>query len=213
MHLTTDLALLLLRVSVGGLIAGHGAQKLFGAYGGTGVEGTTRRMRSLGLAPARPMALAAGASDLGGGVLTATGLLGPLGPLAGIGAMTVASTTAHAGRPVWAQKGGAELPITNMAVLGALLLAGPGHFALDRLLGIRVPRLLAVPGLAGIGLLAAAIMSDRSSVQGGDRIAVPVNAGTENGRVPWTAEATLDMGRDSLATAADAAPLEAPADV
>ncbi|MFN8621452.1 MAG: DoxX family protein [Chloroflexota bacterium] len=150
MQPTIDLALLLLRAVVGGLLAGHGAQKLFGAYGGPGVEGTTRMMGGLGLQPARPMALAAGASELGGGALTAAGLLGPFGPLAGIGAMSVAATTAHAGKPIWATKGGAELPVTNLAVLAALLVAGNGRLALDRILGIRVPAWLAIPGLAGV---------------------------------------------------------------
>lgn len=188
MSFTTDLALLLLRVSVGGLLAGHGAQKLFGAYGGPGVEGTTRTMGSLGLRPARPMALAAGASELGAGVLTTAGLLGPIGPLAGIGAMTVASTTAHAGKPIWAQKGGAELPLTNMAVLGALLLAGHGHLALDRILGIRVPRLLAIPALSAIAMMAAVIVTDRSPGGRQERVAVPVERDAESGRVPWSAE-------------------------
>ena len=186
MPLTTDLALLLLRVSVGGLLAGHGAQKLFGSYGGSGVEGTTRTMRNLGLQPARPIALAAGASEMGAGVLTAAGLLGPIGPLAGIGAMTVASTTAHAGKPIWAQQGGAELPVTNMSVLGALLIAGHGHLALDRILGIRVPRLIAIPVLAGLALVAATILSDRAVAAPGERISVPVDRDSQNGRVPWS---------------------------
>lgn len=208
MPLTTDLALLLLRASVGSLIAGHGAQKLFGSYGGAGVEGTTRTMRNLGLQPARPVALAAGASELGAGVLTAAGLLGPIGPLAGIGAMTVAATTAHAGKPIWAQKGGPELPITNMAVLGALLIAGHGHLALDRILGIRVPRLVAIPVLAGIATLAATILSDRAGGVTGDHrvVAVPVDRESERGRVPWSAEPdAAGTDEDIVQTAADGA--------
>lgn len=158
MSVTVDLAFLVLRTTVGGLLAGHGAQKLFGAYGGPGVEGTTDTMDKLGLEPARPLALAAGASELGGGALTAAGLLGPLGPLAGLAAMAVAATTAHAGKPIWATKGGAELPVTNIAVLASLLIAGHGNLALDRLLGIRVPRILAIPGLAAVAVITALTM-------------------------------------------------------
>lgn len=193
MSLTTDLGLLLVRVTVGGFLAGHGAQKLFGAYGGPGVEGTTRTMGALGLKPARPMALAAGASELGAGALTTAGLLGPIGPLAGIGAMAVASTTAHAGKPIWAQKGGAELPVINMSVLGALLIAGHGNIALDRILGIRVPRLLAIPGLAAIAVVAAMAMSERTTTRPRDPVAVPV-AGDEpeaRGQSPWDQDAEI----------------------
>jgi putative oxidoreductase len=156
---TIDLALLLLRTVVGGLLAGHGAQKLFGAYGGSGVEGTTRMIGGLGLQPARPLALAAGAAELGGGVLTGAGLFGPVGPLAGIATMSVATTTAHAGKPIWGFKGGAELPVTNITVLLALLVAGHGRLALDRLLAIHVPRWLAIPGLAAIAVAALAPQS------------------------------------------------------
>lgn len=174
MSVTVDLAFLVLRTTVGGLLAGHGAQKLFGAYGGPGVEGTTDTLDKLGLEPARPLALAAGASELGGGALTAAGLLGPLGPLAGLAAMAVASTTAHAGKPIWATKGGAELPVTNIAVLASLLIAGHGNLALDRILGIRVPRILAIPGLAAVAVITALTLPRQQSatsrpVEGGAR--------------------------------------------
>src|ERR687889_474144 len=71
----TSIALLILRVTVGGLLAGHGAQKLFGSFGGHGVEGTAGWLESMNLKPGRQWALMAGLSEFGGGVLTALGAL------------------------------------------------------------------------------------------------------------------------------------------
>lgn len=156
-----DLALLILRATFGGLLAGHGAQKLFGVFGGHGVEGTARWLESMRLKPGQQWALVAGGSEFGGGLLTALGLLGPVGPAATIGAMGMATGTVHWGKPVWVTSGGAELPVTNMAIASALLLAGPGALSLDRALGLRVPRWLAIPALLGalggvvLGLLQA----------------------------------------------------------
>ena len=154
----TSLAQLIIRVIVGGLLAGHGAQKLFGSFGGSGVEGTAGWMESMNLRPGRDWALAAGLSEFGGGILTALGALNPLGPIMAAGAMLMATLKVHHGKPIWGQAGGAELPVTNMAVLAALLLAGPGRFSVDRALGIRIPRwaaLIALLGTIGVTVVAA----------------------------------------------------------
>src|ERR687885_1873142 len=102
----------LVRLVQGSLMAGHGAQKLFGSFGGPGLEGTSGFMEMLGLRPGRPWAYLAGLSEFGGGVLTALGLLNPLGPLGVIGSMAMASVKAHGGKPIWVTEGGAELPVT-----------------------------------------------------------------------------------------------------
>jgi putative oxidoreductase len=136
---TKDVGLLALRVTVGGLMAGHGAQKLFGAFGGHGLEGTGQFMESLGLEPAKKWAALAGLAEFGGGVLTMLGLFHPLGPIGVASAMAMATGTAHAGKPIWGTEGGAELPVTNIAAASALALAGPGRLSLDRALGIRMP--------------------------------------------------------------------------
>jgi len=113
----------LARLVLGGYLAVHGAQKLFGAFGGNGIEGTAKGFEHLGLTPAREMAILAGSSELAGGVLTATGIAEPLGPIAIAGAMTVATVVHRKGGPLSAN-GGFELPLTNLALAGVLLAAG-----------------------------------------------------------------------------------------
>lgn len=115
-----DLGLLALRLTAGGLIAGHGAQKLFGVFGGYGLEGTAGWIESMGLKPGKTWAQLAGASEFGSGLLTALGFLGPLGPISTLAPMTIAWATVHAGKPIWVTSGGAELPLTNMAIATAL---------------------------------------------------------------------------------------------
>lgn len=148
----TDLALLVLRTVMGSLMLGHGAQKLFGWWGGYGLEGTSGWLESMGLRPGRPWAILAGGSEFGGGVLSLLGLLNPLGPLGVIGAMTMATRKAHWGKPIWVTEGGPELPVTNISIATALMLAGPGKYSLDRALGIRLPRWIALAGLLIIAI-------------------------------------------------------------
>lgn len=126
-----DLALLVIRLVVGTLVAGHGAQKLFGWFGGGGLSGTSTFLASTGLRPARAWAVLGGVTELGGGLLTMLGLLYPLAPIGVLSAMIVAIATVHWHTPIWADEGGAELPITNAAIATALILSGPGGYALD----------------------------------------------------------------------------------
>jgi putative oxidoreductase len=145
-----DSAPLIVRLAQGSLMAGHGAQKLFGSFGGPGLEGTSGFMEMLGMRPGRPWAYLAGLSEFGGGVLTALGLLNPLGPLGVIGAMSMATRKAHWGKPVWVTEGGAELPVLNIAVSTALMIREPDRYSLDRILGIRLPAWVGPLGLVGI---------------------------------------------------------------
>jgi putative oxidoreductase len=152
-----NLALLTLRVTTGALLAGHGAQKLFGAFGGPGIEGTGKMLEEhMGLRPGRMWAPLAGAAEFGGGVLTLLGFLHPLGPLAIASAMAMATLKAHWGKPIWVTSGGAELPVTNMAIMAALAMAGPGRYSLDAALGIRVPAAMTLLASAGSAALATA---------------------------------------------------------
>jgi putative oxidoreductase len=145
-----DTAPVVVRLVQGSLMAGHGAQKLFGSFSGPGLEGTAGFMEMLALKPGRPWAFLAGLSEFGGGVLTVLGLLNPLGPLGIIAAMSMATTRAHWSKPIWVTEGSAELPVLNIAVSSALMLCGPDRYSLDRLLGIRLPGWLAPLGLAAI---------------------------------------------------------------
>src|SRR5205085_12491465 len=120
-----SLGLLLLRLTFGGLMMGHGAQKLFGAFEGHGPEGTGQFLESMGMRPGRFWAQVAGWTEFGGGLLTALGFLHPAGPMLTVAPMVMATTKAHAGKPIWVTSGGAELPVTNLAIAGALTLAGP----------------------------------------------------------------------------------------
>src|SRR6187549_2549135 len=94
-----DVALLGLRGVVGGYLAAHGAQKLFGSFDGPGLDTAGQHFeQGLDLAPGREMAAAAGGAELLGGSLTALGLGGPLGPITIASTMGVATQTAHRGK-------------------------------------------------------------------------------------------------------------------
>ena len=163
-----DLGLLALRLTTGGLLAGHGAQKLFGSFQGPGPEGTAGWLESMGLRPGKQWAMAAGLSEFGGGILTALGLAWPLGPIAIMSSMATAAGTAHRGKPIWATAGGAELPLTNFAAGLALMLTGPGRIALDKALGTRLPftlSALALLGAAGGVALAVSAKPDQPAEQ------------------------------------------------
>lgn len=158
----TGLGMLLVRLIVGMLIAGHGAQKLFGWFGGPGIQGFSGFAEKMGLRPAKFWAILAGLGEFGGGVLTALGFLNPLGPLAAISSMVVAIAKAHWGKPIWASEGGAELALTNAAIAATVAVEGPGRYSLDRLFGIRLPvwmRALLFLSAVG-GMLAAVVPRD-----------------------------------------------------
>lgn len=148
-----DLGRLILRLTMGGLLAGHGSQKLFDRFGGYGLQGTASFYETLGLKPGKPWAISAGLSEFGGGTLTALGLLYPLGPMGLMAAMSVAIAKVYLGKPIWANEGGAELPLTDLAVALALALEGPGRYSLDHLFGIRLPRAL----VAAVAIVEAAL--------------------------------------------------------
>src|ERR1700684_2538191 len=105
-----NVTLLSARLVLGGYLSVHGAQKLFGVLGGHGLDTTGQAFERIGLTPGKPMAALAGATELAGGLLTAAGVADPAGPLAIIGAMTVASATHRANGPLAANRG-FELPL------------------------------------------------------------------------------------------------------
>jgi len=152
MEMAQDIALLILRVVVGGLLVGHGAQKSFGWFGGPGFAKTRTMMGAhLRLRPAFFWGAMAGLSEVGGGLLLAIGLLQPLGALGVAAAMLMAI---HIHWPkFWAADHGFEYPLTLLAGGVAVGLAGGGRFTLDRALGIAFP----TPGTFLVGLVVVLI--------------------------------------------------------
>ena len=130
-----DVALLLIRVVVGLLLAGHGAQKLFGWFGGYGLAGTGGYFESLGYRPGRPFAALGGLGEFGGGLLLAFGFLTPLAAVAAVGVMINAIIAAHWGKGPWVTDQGWELPLTYAVVALGLAFAGAGSYSLDAAIG------------------------------------------------------------------------------
>jgi putative oxidoreductase len=131
--------LLILRLVIGLTLAAHGAQKLFGWWGGPGITTWTQVVTKLRIRPAQPWAWVAALSEFGGGLLLALGLLWPLGSLAIIGAMIVAIATVHLSKGFWVTKGGYEFNLAIIGAAAALAFTGPGAFSLDNALGIHLP--------------------------------------------------------------------------
>jgi putative oxidoreductase len=165
-----DTGLAVLHIAVGLLFMGHGAQKLFGIFGGHGLEGTAGFFESLGLRPGRFHATAAGFNEFVGGALLALGLVVPLAAALLIATMVAASLTAHRGKGIWNQNQGFELPLVYAIIAFALSTIGAGSVSLDSAIGLDVHGLgwglaaVAAGLLGGLG----AIASGRLAHSGGD---------------------------------------------
>ena len=132
-----ELGLLVLRIVVGLLFMGHGAQKLFGLFGGHGLAGTAGFFeQGLGLRPGKVHATGAGAAEFFGGLLLALGLLTPFAAAALIATMAVAIATVHWSKGVWSTEGGYEYNAVLMAVAFAVTAVGPGNWSLDHALSL-----------------------------------------------------------------------------
>jgi len=127
--------ILFLRLVLGATMAAHGAQKLFGWFGGSGPAGTAIGNRRLGFRAPLLMALAAGLAEFGGGLLLAAGLLTPLAALGIAVVMVNAVALIHWRNGFWNSNGGYEFNLLIWTTAGAIAAIGAGRFSLDRLLG------------------------------------------------------------------------------
>ncbi len=132
-----DLGFLIARVLVGLLMAAHGAQKLFGWFGGHGLQATGDFFSQLGFRPARGFATAAALGELASGLLIALGFLGPVGPAIMLAVMVVAAISVHWRNGLFAASNGIELPLLYSIAAVRFALTGPGGYSLDAALGFQ----------------------------------------------------------------------------
>jgi putative oxidoreductase len=130
-----NIGLLILRLVLGLLLLGHGSQKLFGTLGGPGISGAGKYFDSIGFRPGKPMAVIAGSSEAGAGILLILGVLTPFAAAAIIGTLMVAGSV-HWAAGLWAQKGGYELALFYGISATALAFTGPGSYSLDHAFGL-----------------------------------------------------------------------------
>src|SRR4029450_2816449 len=123
--------LLLIRLVVGGLLVGHGTQKLFGWLGGYGIEGTGQDFEGIGCRPGRPFAALAGVAETFGGLLLLLGLMQPLATILIVSVMITAIGSVHLGHGWFAATNGPEVPILYATVAAAVALTGPGSYSGD----------------------------------------------------------------------------------
>lgn len=150
---TLSAGLLLARVVIGLVMAAHGAQKLFGWFGGYGLSKTGEFFVHLGFRPGRTFAALASLTEITSGWLVALGLLGPVGPALMISVMIVAMITVHWEHGLFASDNGIEVPLLYLTAALALAFTGYGRYSADAMLGLSeyfTPAFTAVVLAAGV---------------------------------------------------------------
>ena len=148
-----NLGLLLLRLAVGATLAAHGSQKLFGWFGGGGIQGTGQGLEHLGFVPGRRAAVLAGLAEFGGGLLLAFGALTPLAAAAIVGVMTVAIGSVHIKNGFFNMQGGYEFPLVLSVAALSTVVTGPGTYSVDALLGLDLSGPIWAAGALVVGLI------------------------------------------------------------
>jgi putative oxidoreductase len=162
-----DLALLVLRVVVGLLFVGHGAQKLFGYFGGGGLAGTADMFDGIGLRPGWLHARLGATAEFLGGALLAVGLFTPFAAAALIAVMTSAIVTVHAPNGIWNTNRGYEYNLVLIAVAFALAGVGAGAWSLDSAFGFDLHGAIWAIAALATGVIGggAAVFSGRSAAR------------------------------------------------
>jgi putative oxidoreductase len=156
-----NIGILILRIVAGLLFAGHGAQKLFGWFGGRGFAGWVGIVQKMGARPAPLWAGLNALAEFAGGLGLALGLLTPIASAGLVGSMVVAIVKVHWPKGIWNTQGGIEFPLLMGTVALVVGLIGPGSISLDALLGLSLPEpetdlvLLAITLIVTLGLVFA----------------------------------------------------------
>jgi putative oxidoreductase len=124
----------ILRILVGVIFMAHGSQKLFGMFGGYGLEGTGQYMASLGLNPGYLMALLSGSAEFFGGLALFLGLLARPAALVLIVMLVVAILSVHIHNGLFMANNGYEFGLALLGGAIAVLVEGAGRISLDRLI-------------------------------------------------------------------------------
>ena len=152
-----SIGLLILRLVVGLSLAAHGAQKLFGWFGGDGIAGTGQFLEQLGFRPGRLHAAQAGIAEAVGGLFLAVGFLTPAAAAALVAAMLVAAVSVHIKSGFFAHSGGYEYTLVLGGAAAALAFTGPGALSLDQALGISLSGETWGLAALGAGLIGGAV--------------------------------------------------------
>ena len=131
-------AALVLRVPVGIIFVAHGAQKLFGAFGGYGLEGTGQWMASIGMEPGYLLALLAGSGEFFGGLFILLGLLTRPSSVVLAVTMLVAIFSVHFQHGLFMSNNGYEYALALLAACVSLIFSGSGKLALDRFIADKI---------------------------------------------------------------------------
>jgi putative oxidoreductase len=151
-----DIGILLLRLTLGLPFAAHGSQKVFGWFGGYGLDATGQFFEGLGFRPGRRHALAAGVTEIVGGLLLAFGFLTPLGAALIASVMVVAAITVHAKNGFFITSGGYEFNFVLGAAALSVAFTGPGAISIDTLAGLDLSGVAWGIGAAVVAIVGAA---------------------------------------------------------
>src|SRR5437762_2383589 len=168
---TLGQGLLVARVVIGLVMAAHGTQKLFGWFGGYGLNKTGEFFAHLGFRPGKTFAAAASLTEITSGVLVALGLLGPVGPALMISVMIVAMITVHWEHGLFAIDNGIEVPLLYSTAALAFALIGYGRYSIDAWLGDPIHWTPAITwivlGVGALGAFANVVLRHREAFAGG----------------------------------------------